>query len=284
MLGGGGALVFCGYLYTRRMPHATDFTSFAADPWPADWLVPKGLPAQVGALMSARSGGVSQGVYASMNLGEFVGDASAAVAGNRERLARYAGVPAVYLKQVHGSVVVQVDARDAWPQAALCHEADACVTTERGLACLIQTADCLPALFAAPNGRAVGAAHAGWRGLASGVLENTLQSVAALAACEPHEVSVWLGACIGPDDFEVGADVLQAFGREIVPGVSAAGFVANERQRWWADLAGLARERLQHAGVIHLSGGCWPTRDSRFFSFRRDAGVTGRMGAAIWIR
>lgn len=250
---------------------------------PTDWLLPSGLPPQVGAVMTTRFGGISEGPFAAMNLGEFVGDDLAAVTHNRARLAELIGATAVFLKQVHGTNVVQLNQQDAWPQAAL-HEADACVTTEPGLGCVIQTADCLPVLFAAPNGAAVGAAHAGWRGLAAGVLERTLSAVCELASCTPAEVWAWLGPCIGPRDFEVGLDVMQAFGCTAGPGESAPFFMANDNQRWVADLAGLARQRLVAAGVRQVGGGTWPTHDSRFFSFRRDRGVTGRMGAAIWIR
>jgi YfiH family protein len=219
-----------------------------------------------------------------MNLGEFVGDDPVAVARNREQLGHLMGVPAVYLKQVHGIRVVRVTRQDAWPATPVVLEADACVTSEPGLACLVQTADCLPVLFAAPGGAAIGAAHAGWRGLAAGVLERTLSAVCELAQCAPADVWAWLGVCIGPDDFEVGADVLRAFDCAAEPGASAPRFVAQPDQRWRADLAGLATDRLKRAGVTQLGGGTWPTRDSRFFSYRRDAGVTGRMGAAIWIR
>ena len=259
-------------------------THAAAAELPTDWLLPPGLPAQVGALMTTRSGGISEGPFAAMNLGEFVGDDPAAVAHNRTRLAELIGAPAVFLKQVHGTNVVRVTKQDAWPRVDALHEADACVTTELGLACVIQTADCLPVLFAAPNGAVVGAAHAGWRGLAAGVLERTLSAVCELANCAPAEVWAWLGPCIGPRDFEVGPDVLQAFGCSAGPGESAPFFRANDNQRWVADLAGLARQRLVAAGVQQAGGGTWPTHDSRFFSFRRDRAVTGRMGAAIWIR
>ncbi|WP_374591028.1 peptidoglycan editing factor PgeF [Aquabacterium sp.] len=234
--------------------------------------------------MTTRAGGCSAGPYASMNLGEFVGDDPAAVAHNRARLAEQIGARAVFLQQVHGVRVVHVTAQDAWPGSATLHQADACVTAEPGLACVVQAADCLPVLFAAARGVAVGAAHAGWRGLAGGVLEQTLQAVCAAGRCQPAEVSAWLGACIGPDDFEVGADVLHAFGAPAVPGQSAPHFKAGAADRWWADLARLARQRLTQSGVKVVSGGTWPTHGSRFFSFRRDRGLTGRMGAAIWIR
>jgi polyphenol oxidase len=148
----------------------------------------------------------------------------------------------------------------------------------------VLVADCLPVLLAAPQARGVGAAHAGWRGLAGGVLEATVQALCDATRCEPGELQAWLGPCIGPRQFEVGADVLAAFGT-----ASAARFVPRARadgsMRWLADLPGLARDRLHGAGVRQVSGGAWCTVEdgSRFFSFRRD-GVTGRMAAAVCIR
>jgi hypothetical protein len=158
--------------------------------------------------------------------------------------------------------------------------ADASVTTERGVACVVQVADCLPVLMAARNGRAVGAAHAGWRGLAAGVLEAALDALTHAALCDAEGVAVWLGPCIGPAAFEVGADVVEAFGGgpRFVPSASPDG-----RPRWRADLPALARDRLAAAGVRSIAGGGWCTvGDSRFFSHRRDR-VTGRMAAAVWI-
>jgi YfiH family protein len=163
-------------------------------------------------------------------------------------------------------------------------EADAAITTEPGLACTVMVADCLPVLFAAPRARAVGAAHAGWRGLAAGVLEATVQALCEVAACGADELSAWLGPCIGPRQFEVGADVQAAFGP-----AAARHFTARPRPdgspRWLADLPALARDRLHAAGVLRITGGTWCTVEdpSRFFSFRRDQ-VTGRMAAAVWLR
>jgi YfiH family protein len=151
-------------------------------------------------------------------------------------------------------------------------------------------ADCLPVLMAFPGG--VAAAHAGWRGLAAGVLENTLDALCAGTGCRPDQVQAWLGPCIGPGRFEVGADVLRAFGCDphAAPTAACGGttgfrFRATSPGKWLANLPGLARDRLQAAGVKDISGGEWCTFDdaSRFFSFRRD-GVTGRMVAAIWRR
>ena len=149
--------------------------------------------------------------------------------------------------------------------------------------CTVQVADCMPVLLSAPDGRAVAAAHAGWRGLAGGVVEAALAALCDAAACAPHDVVAWLGPCIGPSEFEVGAEVVEAFGAHpqcFVPRRRADGSPA-----WVADLPRLGRERLRAQGVNRVSGGAWctVTDRSRFFSFRRDR-VTGRMAAAIWIR
>jgi YfiH family protein len=253
---------------------------------PTDWLAPAWRIGGVGALMTTRSGGVSRGPYASMNVGVAVADDRDDVAANRRLLAEATGALPVYLRQVHGRRVVRVSASDAAPQADV-HEADAVVTTTPGIACVVQAADCLPVLLAAPNGRAVGAAHAGWRGLAGGVVEAAVEAVASAAGCAPGELAAWLGACIGPDAFEVGGDVLDAFD---VPraaegrATSTARFRAKGDGKWLADLGGLARDRLARAGVRDVSGGGWCTvgDEARFFSYRRD-GTTGRMAAAIWI-
>lgn len=252
-----------------------------------DWLIPSGLPAEVGALMSTRAGGVSQAPFDSFNLRPpglpaDAADAPAAVLDNQRRWAA-AMAPArpVWLDQVHGARVVRVGPADCHDGMGPFHQADASVTASPGVACTALVADCLPVLFAAPGGRAVGAAHAGWRGLASGVLENTVAEVCALAACEPAELHAWLGACIGPQAFEVGDDVRQAFRAEAGPHFRPTGAPG----KWWADLPALARLRLQACGLLRIEGGHWCTlsEPSRFFSFRRDR-VTGRLAASIWIR
>ncbi len=217
-----------------------------------------------------------------MNLGAGVGDAPHSVAANRALFAAACGAAPVYLRQLHGTCVVQVGSADAAPAAPM-HDADASVTTEPGVACTVLVADCLPVLFAAPAGRAVAAAHAGWRGLAAGVLEATVAALCTAARCEPAELQAWLGACIGPDAFEVGVDVVQAFG--VDAGAAAPfGFRPIRPGKWLADLPALARARLEAAGVRQVGGGEWCTvaDASRFFSFRRD-GSTGRMAAAVWI-
>lgn len=248
--------------------------------WPA--------PAGVGAAMSTRRGGVSAPPFDSLNLrppglrGDAV-DAPEAVLENQRRFAEALGATPVYLDQVHGSDVVLLDRADT-----TLPRADASVSTVPGIACTVLVADCLPVLLCSDDGRAVGAAHAGWRGLAGGVLENTVAAVCRAAGCGPERLLAWLGPCIGPRNFEVGADVLRAFGADpaapdpqrFVPRARADG-----SPRWLADLPQLARDRLQAAGVQRVSGGAWCTVDdaSRFFSFRRD-GRTGRLAAAIWRR
>jgi len=246
------------------------------------WLIPDWQVPGVGALMTTRHGGVSVAPFDSLNLREGLGDDPLAVQRNRLVLAQAMRAMPVYINQVHGAAVVRLVGADAAPDAPT-HTGDASLTTEHGVACAIQVADCLPVLFAAPHGLAVAAAHAGWRGLALGVLEATLRAVCAAADCEPGEVQVWLGACIGAQEFEVGKDVLEAFGVSTL-GAGSARFVTKGAGKWRADLAGLARDRLGACGVRIIGGGRWCTVSdpSRFFSYRRDR-VTGRMVAAVWI-
>ena len=233
--------------------------------------------------MSLRSGGVSISPWDSLNLSFSVGDNPAAVARNRARFVHAIGARPVWLKLVHGTQVLRLHtATEDHPATP----ADAAWTTDCGVACTVSAADCLPVLFALRDGSAVAAAHAGWRGLAAGVLEATLQAMCRGTGAQPADVQAWLGPCIGPESFEVGADVLQAYG--VLPGDGpVAHFQARPRadgqMRWLADLAGLARQRLVAAGVQAISGApaCTVQDASRFFSFRR-SGVTGRMAASIW--
>lgn len=235
--------------------------------WPA--------PAAVRAACTTRLGGVSQGVYASLNMGRSGGDESAAVSENRRRVHQALGLPAepCWIRQVHGVRAVQM------PQAAPEPEADASFTFERGVVCAVQAADCLPVLFCDENGTRVAAAHAGWRGLAGGVLERT---VAALGVA-PGQLLAWLGPAIGPEAFEVGDEVRDAFVAGDAEAVHAfrPGAVAGKH---YADLYALARRRLALAGVNRVSGGGLSTHadPARFYSYRRD-GVTGRMAALIWL-
>lgn len=260
-----------------------------------DWLVPEDLPAEVGAVFTTRAGGASAAPYRGLNLGDHVGDDPAAVAENRRRLAAGLGTRPVFLRQVHGCTVVRLDgaAAPAGPVAAPALEADACWTTERGLACCILVADCLPVLFAAPGGRGVAAAHAGWRGLAAGVLEATARALAEGCGCRPGELRAWLGPCIAQADFEVGADVLQAFGA-LPPDAAAASppaqadaaaaarFTPGRPGRWQADLAGLALDRLAALGMAARPP-ARRTDDPQLYSYRRQ-GVTGRFAGCIWLR
>ena len=265
---------------------------------PADWLRPDWHAAGVGALMTTRAGGCSAAPFDTMNLQIGGGDSPEAVARNRAVLADAIGATPVFVSQVHGTHVVRLTRADAVPGASV-HTADASVTTEPGVACTIQVADCLPVLFAAPEARGVGAAHAGWRSLAGGVLEATIGKLCEAAGCRPGDLQAWIGAGIGPTRFQVGADVVDAFGgwetdarpdaedhaaRTTPAEAAPARFVPETPGKWLANLPLLARERLRAAGVDAVSGGAWCTvsEPSRFFSFRRDR-VTGRMAAAIWL-
>lgn len=244
-----------------------------------DWAAPAG----VGAAMSLRAGGVSAAPWATLNLGRAVGDDAVAVAANRERFAGAIGAAPVWLRQVHGANVLHlVDAREGDEPA------DAAWTDRPGVACTVLVADCLPVLMCSRDGRVVAAAHAGWRGLAGGVLEATLAALQDGAGVAPGEVLAWLGPCIGARAFEVGVDVLQAFGRDSAAQDHDA-FTFRPRPdgapRWRADLVRLARQRLAAAGVqqVAADGRCTVEDASAFFSYRRD-GVTGRHAAAVWRR
>ncbi|NRF68946.1 peptidoglycan editing factor PgeF [Aquincola sp. S2] len=242
--------------------------------------------------MSTRLGGVSAAPFDTLNLrppglrGDAV-DAPEAVAENQRRFAAALGATPVWLDQVHGADVVRLTRADLQPGRP--HpRADAAISTEPGIGCAVLVADCLPVLLCDRAGRAVGAAHAGWRGLAGGVVEHTLAALCEAAGCAPDEVIAWLGACIGPRQFEVGADVLEAFGADSAS-PDPVRFVYRPRPdgapRWLANLPQLARDRLAAAGVKAISGGAWCTveQPSRFFSFRRER-VTGRQAAAIALR
>lgn len=250
-------------------------------PMHPDWLRPAWSTPGVDGVMSTRAGGVSAAPWQSLNLGIAVGDDPAHVARNRALFAEATEARPVYLKQVHGTTVVRLTHDHARPGAPT-FEADASVTTERGLACTVQVADCMPVLFASPRG--VAAAHAGWRGLAGGVLEATVQALCEATGDMPAQFECWLGACIGPGRFEVGADVLEGFDSDPAA-ADPQRFRPLRESKWLANLPLLARDRLAALGIPRVSGGDWCTVEdaSRFFSFRRDR-VTGRMAAAIWRR
>ncbi len=255
------------------------------------------MPAHVRALCTTRSGGVSQPPYDSLNLGDHVGDVPEAVAANRAALVQRLNtgqdarprVKPVFLNQVHGTRVVQLDV--CTPDATV---ADACVSTQRGLACTIMVADCLPVLLTDEAGSFVAAAHAGWRGLAGhegwGVLESIFEQKMTLDqskyAQEATKIIAWLGPCIGPEAFEVGAEVRAAF--VLQDAQATACFKPLAPGKWLCNLQGLARQRLQALGVVRVFGNdgsapwCTIANPSRFFSHRRDR-VSGRMAACIWL-
>ena len=235
--------------------------------WPA--------PDRVQAAFTLRAGGVSTGPYSALNVGAHVGDDPAAVTENRRRVHRYLALPAepAWVEQVHGTDVLELDPANA-PRSA----ADAVISRSTRAVCVVQVADCLPVLFASRDGTAVAAAHAGWRGLAAGVLEATVRQL----RIEPAALLAWLGPAIGAPHFEVGSEVRAAF-LAGDPGAAAA-FSPNSRGRWQCDLVALARRRLGALGVGSVSGGEWCTYADarRFFSYRRD-GRCGRMAALIWL-
>jgi len=279
-----------------------------------DWPAPPG----VRAAFTLRTGGVSVAPYDSLNLGARIGDSPEAVVENRRRVREKLRLPTepVWLEQVHGTVVVQLGAAAARtrPLADVARAAtntdfggavdvtvharavadvalaggaegtaslptgDAAVACGAGHVCAIRVADCMPVLFAARDGSAVAAAHAGWRGLAAGVLEATVRRL----AVPPSQLIAWMGPAIGSAHFEVGDEVRAAF--TATDAGAASAFVANERGRWQCDLYALARRRLTAIAVSGIYGGGWCTfADSeRFFSYRRNS-QCGRMAALIWI-
>lgn len=240
--------------------------------WPGDWLQPDWpAPARVRTCVTTRLGGVSRAPFDTLNLGDHVGDDPAAVAENRMRLHQALGCRPAWLSQVHGIAVVEAD-----PSRVM--QADASWTATSGVACAVMTADCLPALFCDRAGTRVAAAHAGWRGLANGVLEATVQTL----AVPPAELLVWLGPAIGPAAFEVGAEVREVFIDQHAAAVEAFRPSANSG-RWLADLYALARIRLAAQGINAVYGGGECTfSDPRFYSYRR-AAHTGRFASLIWL-
>ena len=276
-----------------------------------DWLIPDWpAPAGVKAVFTTRSGGCSDRPWQSMNLGEHVGDVRQHVEANRATLQQSINSRPVFLTQVHGVGVLHIRSDTISGTAA-----DACLTTQRGMACTIMVADCLPVLLTDRNGSAIAAAHAGWRGLAGadargqlgnkGILETVVAAFLASNMRVAHEntaqsapeLIAWLGPCIGPAAFEVGAEVKAAF--EAGQPDAARFFKPITEGKYSADLAGLAKARLRALGIAQIYGNdssaAWCTADnpSRFFSHRRDAGAvtsggnglntTGRMAACIWL-
>ncbi len=233
--------------------------------WPA--------PANVKALQTTRHGGVSAAPYDTLNLGMHVGDNPQAVARNRQLLEPLVPSEPVWLEQVHGTVVANADAASCRVQA------DACIARHRGAVCVVMTADCLPILLCDEAGTVVAAVHAGWKGLAAGVIEATVNAM----EVAPHRLIAWLGPAIGQEAFEVGAEVRAVFIAHQARAAEA--FVAHGGQgKYHADLYLLARQRLEALGIRKMSGGnyCTYRQKDKFFSYRRD-GVTGRMGTFIWL-
>ncbi|MCG5498428.1 peptidoglycan editing factor PgeF [Ectothiorhodospira variabilis] len=236
------------------------------------WSAPEGVRAAV----TTRAGGVSRTPHDSLNLGLGNGDDPDAVMENRRRLREILNLPdePAWLHQVHGIQVVEAHHVDPDEPP----KADASITRTPGLACVVLTADCLPVLFCDRSGQQVAAAHAGWRGLVAGVLESTVEAF----DCPPMDVIAWLGPCIGPQAFEVGPEVRQAF-IDHDPSADTA-FAPSPQGRWLADLHRLARRRLQDCGVTQITGNqaCTHSQPERFYSYRRD-GETGRMASLIWL-
>jgi YfiH family protein len=253
----------------------------------SDWLVPKWpAPQHVRSICTGRSGGKSAAPYNTLNLGSHVGDNALTVGTNRALLHRAIDAKPVFLSQTHGTRVVTLNQKTAQGT-----EADACFTREHGVACTIMIADCLPVLLTDEEGSFVAAAHAGWRGLAGtrgvGVLESLFQVIEGGNYISPSRLLAWLGPCIGPKAFEVGPEVKRAFVQHD-PDASYC-FTPAVDGKWMADLAGLARLRLRALGIRQIFGNdgdiswCTVSNPSRFFSHRRDRGVTGRMAACIWL-
>ena len=269
-----------------------------------DWLIPNWpAPAHVHALMTTRTGGVSAAPYDSFNLGDHVGDQAVDVTANRQLLQSELDtslrVKPVFLKQVHGTQVVDVNTQT--PDGTV---ADACITAQTGVACTIMVADCLPVLLTDLEGRFVAAAHAGWRGLAEGVLEQVYKHFLSVAGVNNDKSAIkiiaWLGPCIGPTTFEVGAEVKAAMEAKLPQAANlfepVLGNIHHDMPndasaKWLCNLSGLARLQLQQLGVTNIYGNdgsaawCTFSQSSRVFSHRRDSAVlgsTGRMAACIW--
>jgi len=248
---------------------------------PVEWIVPAWpAPSNVRALVTTRAGGVSQGPYGAgtaggMNIGLASGDEAQAVRANRQQLTALLPGEPRWLRQVHGAVVVSAD-EDGGPG-----QADAAVAATARRVCVVSIADCLPVLFVDTGGRAVAAAHAGWRGLAGGVLQNTATALRRHLDDPRAELLAWLGPAIGPQHFEVGDDVFEAMTARLPQAHRA--FVAAPGGKRLCDLFALARQALSQVGVERIHGGglCTYSDASRFYSYRRDR-VTGRHAALIW--
>lgn len=249
--------------------------SFDNDLLKPDWL----SPARVRAVSTTRAGGVSQPPWASLNLGDHVGDTPDHVRSNRQRLAGAVGLHPDrigWLKQVHGTDVVELTPATVGAAPT----ADSSFTRHAGIACAILTADCLPVILKDQRGTVVGAAHGGWRSLCGGVLENLVTAM----DVEPNTLQAWLGPAIGPDHFEVGPEVRDAF-LAADPAAASAFHTSGARPgHFMADIYALATQRLNRLGLTMVFGGglCTVSDNARFFSYRRD-GQTGRMATLVWL-
>lgn len=247
-------------------------TVFITPDWPA--------PAHVHAASTTRQGGVSTEPYKSFNLASHVGDEAQYVQQNRQQLREALQLPAepAWLEQVHGVGVLDA----ALLEGASPCVADASISTEAGTVCTVMTADCLPVLMCDRAGRGVAAAHAGWRGLAAGVIEATATRLCRQLDCDNEELLVWLGPAIGPQAFEVGNEVRDAFIK--IDASAGQAFVANRPGHWLADIYLLARQALLRKGIEAVYGGghCTYSETETFFSFRREQ-TTGRMASLIWL-
>ena len=241
-----------------------------------DWPVPP----NVRALQTTRQGGVSAAPYDTLNLGEHVGDEPLTVARNRELLNHLLPSEPVWLEQGHGTLVADADHASCLPQA------DACIARHHGSVCVVMTADCLPVLLCDKQGTVVGATHAGWKGLAAGVIEATVQAM----GVAPQNLMAWMGPAISQEFFEVGEEVRAAFVTAQPQAASAfspsplMGEGRGEGEKYLADIYALARLRLNALGIMQIYGGgyCTYREREKFFSYRRD-GATGRMGTFIWL-
>ncbi len=241
------------------------------------WIVPDWpAPPGVRALITTRAGGASRGAYAGLNLGLRAGDDAGDVARNRASVRQWLPAEPLWLRQVHGTTVVEADAVEEGP------EADAALARRQGTVCAVLSADCLPLLLCDEAGTTVAAVHAGWRGLCAGVIEQALRAMQR----PPQALLAYLGPAIGPQAYEVGAEVRQAFIAADAGGgaESAAAFAPGRPGKFHADLYALARARLARGGVARVYGGgyCTYTERERFYSYRRD-GATGRMASLIWM-
>lgn len=250
--------------------------SFIKPQWPA--------PSSIHTFVTTRTGGISNAPYETLNLGAHVGDQYPRVLGNRQILRKHLPQEPLWLNQTHSTKVSTPSTRSL--TLNLPYEADAAISNIPEEVLVIMTADCLPVLFTNTDGSIVGAAHAGWRGLLDGVLEETIVAMLNLAqGLSPADLMVWLGPAIGPDSFEVGNEVLECFAASGLHDVTLSFVpIENKPGKYLANIYQLARDRLQSLGISSIYGGdlCTVKDEERFFSYRRD-GVTGRFASLIWI-